>query len=224
VKFLRKARSVRPNSVSCAVGAAFSAGVLSACAAPFSELQSARLAGPDRIEITPSYSAVVLSDEGESERIQNNFGFQVATGVGDRTDLRLRYERITFRERDADGVHVLGLGPKFGLLPEQVALYIPVGFAFGEGIDTSDTFQVHPTLLLTHAVLDVAELNASAKALIPITERDLDDLIAFNFGIGLSPDLTRWVVRPELGFLINPGEDGHFRHFSIGLTYYFDRP
>jgi hypothetical protein len=206
-----------------AVLVAGTATLLAACAAPFSDLQSARLAGPDHIEATPAYSAVFFSAADDTERVQNHFGFQAATGISSRTDLRIRYERIAFYDSDA-AVNVLGLGPKFGLLPDRVALYVPVGFAFGSDIETSDTFQVHPTLLLTLQVHQFAEVNGSVKALIPITERDIDDLVAFNVGLGLGPDLRRWAVRPEVGFLFNPGEEGHFRHFSIGLTYYFDRP
>lgn len=210
-----------PNLV-VLIGLALSVGLVSGCAAPFSDLQSARLAGPNRIEVTPSYSTVSFSDEGERERVQDHFGVQVATGVSDRVDLRGRYERISVREADED-VNVLGFGPKFGLVEDRLAFYVPVGFAFGGDIEVSETFQVHPTLLLTLPVHEAVELNGSVKALIPITERDIDDLIAFNFGIGLGPDLRRWVIRPEIGFLFNPGEDGHFRHLSIGLTYYFDR-
>ena len=44
----------------------------------------------------------------------------------------------------------------------------------------------------------------------------------FNLGLGIG-NFERLVVRPEVGILINPGEDGHFRHFSIGLTYYAGR-
>ncbi len=41
-------------------------------------------------------------------------------------------------------------------------------------------------------------------------DRDNDDLFAFNVGLGLSNDLTKWVLRPEAGVLVNPGEDGTF--------------
>ncbi len=208
-----------------AVMAAAAAVLLTACAAPFNELQSARLAGPDRIEVTPAYSAVFFSYEDDTDRAQNQLGFQIATGVGARTDIRLQYERITLHDDpDREVANVLGFGPKFGLLPDHIAVYVPVGFAFGGRIETSETFQVHPTLLLTLPLLEFAEINGSAKALIPITDRARDDLVAFNIGVGLGPDLTRWVLRPEIGILFNPGEDGHYRHFSIGLTYYFDRP
>ncbi len=196
---------------------------LSGCVAPFSDLQSARLAGPNRLEVTPSYSAVSVSSERETEELWNSFGIQAAVGISNQVDLRLRYERINLPDSDESGVNVLGFGPKFGVIADKIAVFVPIGFAFGGGIETSETVQVHPTLLLTFPLHENVELNASAKALIPVTERDIDDLAAFNIGIGVGPDLRRWVVRPEIGFLFNPGEEGRLRHLSIGLTYFFDR-
>lgn len=201
---------------------AASTALLTACAAPFSELQSARLAGPDRIEATPSYSAVAFSLDNETETVHDNFGIQLATGIGDRTDIRFRYERIAIRDSDM-AANVIGGGPKYGLVLDRAALYVPIGFAFGDEIDTSETLQIHPTLLLTLPAHPNVELNGSLKALIPITQNDADALVALNVGLGLSPDFGRWVVRPEMGVLFNPGEEGHFRHFSVGLAYYFDR-
>lgn len=219
----RTTKAWRPMSSLMLIGVALYIGSLTACVAPFSDLQSARLVGPDRIEVTPSYSAVSLSVDDETEKVQNNFGVQVAMGMSDRADIRFRYERVNFDDSDGEGMNVLGLGPKFGLVTDRVAVYVPVGFAFGDDIETSETIQVHPTLLLTMPLNQYLEINGSGKALIPITEREIDDLLAFNIGLGASSDMERWVVRPELGFLFNPGEEGHMRHLSIGLTYYFDR-
>jgi hypothetical protein len=208
----------------CARLAAIVCGTLVVgCAAPFSDLQSARLAGTGRIEATPSFSTVSFSGDGESERIQTHVGLQVATGIGARTDLRLRFERIDVRDEDF-GANVIGFGPKFSLMFDRIALNLPVGFAFGSDIEMSETWQIHPTLLGTLPVHPAVELNGSIKMLVPLVERnEIDDLVAFNIGLGIGPDLARWAIRPEVGWMFNPGEDGHFRHFSIGLTYYFDR-
>lgn len=45
-----------------------------------------------------------------------------------------------------------------------------------------------------------------------------DNLLAFTVGLGVSPDLSRWAFRPEVGMLINPGEEGSFWHFSLGFS------
>ncbi len=100
-----------------------------------------------------------------------------------------------------------------------MAIYVPAGFVFGEDIEVSDTWQIHPTLLLTLPISKYIEFNPSAKVLIPFKSEG-ETLVAFNLGIGISTNLERWAICPESGFLYNPGESGHFMHLSIGFTYF----
>ena len=76
---------------------------------------------------------------------------------------------------------------------------------------------MHPTLLLTHSVRPRLELNASLKGLIPLSSDGGDTLVAMNFGVGFG-DFERWVIRPEIGFLFDPGESGHFTQIGLGIT------
>ena len=195
-----------------------------ACAPVFSELQSAKLVGPGHLEVTPSFSSVSFSSEGESWHIQNHYGIQAGIGVNRQMDFRLRYERISVDMQDMDGdesfgVNVLGFGPKFSLVKDMVAAYVPIGFAFGEDIEVSETWQIHPTLLITLPISKYIEFNPSAKVLIPL-KGEQDTLVAFNLGTAISSNLEKWAIRPEIGFLYNPGESGYFMHFSIGFTYF----
>ncbi|HQU71054.1 MAG TPA: hypothetical protein PKV71_06630 [Calditrichia bacterium] len=57
-----------------------------------------------------------------------------------------------------------------------------------------------------------------SETLIPIGNPDLDVLVAFNLGLGISSDLNRWALRPEVGYLFNPGENGHYFHWSLGVS------
>lgn len=202
---------------------------VSACAPVFSDLQSAKLVGRGRLEATPGFSSVSASEGGcencdvrpggggGSSHIQNHAGLQLATGVHDKVDLRVRYEHVWVD--DGPGINVLGFGPKVQLFRNYAALYVPVGFAFGGGIDSGQTWAVHPTLLLTGQVHPNVELNWSGKFLVPLAEDGGENLLAFNLGLGLGPVSGRWAVRPEFGWLIDPGEDGHFTQFSIGLSW-----
>jgi hypothetical protein len=183
--------------------------VVSGCVPVFSDLQSAKLVGKGRVEATPSFSSV-------SGSVQNQAGLQLATGVHDKVDLRVRYERVMVE--DEPGVNVLGFGPKIQLVKNYAALYVPVGFAFGGGVDSNETWAVHPTLLLTGQVHPEVEVNWAAKYLVPLSEEGGDNLLAFNLGLGLGPPKGRWTLRPEVGWLINPGEEGHYTQFSIGLS------
>jgi hypothetical protein len=198
----------------------FGAGLgLGGCVAPFSELQSARLAGKGRHEITPMYTTVSFSEEGESEKIQSHYGLHYAAGLSERVDLRLRVEHIALAESDGEGGYfVVGAGPKFALVPDRLAIYTPVGFAFGSDIDVGETFQFHPALVGTVAFGQQIEVNPSVKLLVPLSGGDVQ--VAANIGLGLSADVTRWAIRPEFGWLWNSSRDasGTTRQFSVGFT------
>ncbi len=196
---------------------------LACFAPPFSELQSAKLAGKGRIEVTPSFSSVSFSGEQETNHVQNHYGFQAGFGLSRFFDIRARYERIQFDTNggESSGVNVVGFGPKFGILKDWLALYLPVGFAFGQDLEVSKTWQFHPTLLFTIPINKNFEFNTSAKALIPLSKDGGDTLVAFNLGAGVSADLDRWAIRPEIGFLYDPSGQGHYMHLSIGFNYRF---
>lgn len=195
--------------------------VAAGCVAPFSEMQSARTVGPGNTEITPSYSHVRFSEGDENEKLQDDFGIQVAMGVNEQLDIRARYEMIRLSDADdSETFHTLGAGPKIALVEDRAAFYAPVGLGFGGGIEVSESVQIQPTLLFTIPVSRQIEINPSAKAQIWLNN-DADNLLAFNLGLGLGPDLARWAIRPEVGLLINPGEDGQVWHFSIGVSRVF---
>lgn len=188
---------------------------------PFSELQTARLLQPGQTEVTAHASRVSAHEEGASDDAQGEFGLQIGYGVSERVNLRGRYVLLN-PSADADAVNVVGFGPKIGIVRDYAAVFLPVGFAFGGGVDAGDTFQFHPTLLLTLPASPHVEIYGSGKALIPLSNGG-DVLGAVNVGLGLSTDLSRWALRPEFGILFNPGESGHYRQFSLGLSYYTGR-
>ena len=189
---------------------------LSGCVA--SDLQSARLVGPGNFEITPSYSMGILSGDGETERATNQFGVQVARGLTPRIDLRMRYEYIDIAPGREEGFSILGFGPKFGVVEDRLAIHAPVGFAFGGDVISSDSWMFRPTVLLTHTINDHAEITTAGKGIIWLNEDDIDNFVGASLGLGLSSDLERWVIRPEAGFLRNPGEEGTLWHWSVGFT------
>jgi len=192
--------------------------VLTGCAAPFADLQGARLAGKGRVQVTPSFSKVGFASSGGDVSLQREYTLQVAGGVTENLELRGRYTRITppGGSGGEGGVNVIGAGPKVGLVPGRLAVGLPVGLAFGEGIEASETLQAHPTVFFTVPAHRNLEVNLSGKALVPLRGGDVG--LAANLGLGLSTDLDRWAVRPEVGVLKYPGDEGYIRQVSIGLT------
>ena len=189
------------------------------CAPVFSDLQSAKLVGKGNFETTPNFTTTSFSDEGETDHVQNHFGVQFGYGLSNRIDLKARYEYIAIPNEDETlKANIFGIGPKISLLKDRIAAYVPVGFAFGGDVDGIDEFEIQPTLLFTVPVGKYLEINPSVKGII-----GEEFYCAFNLGLGLSTNLNRYVIRPEYGILLNPGESGMVGQFSIGTTIYFSK-
>jgi len=193
------------------------------CAPVFSEMQSAGTVGEGKMDGTVSYSSVGFSGEGESGHVQKHIDAQAAFGISENIDIRSRYSYVWVKGEDVGSIddvsiNILSFGPKFSFIKNRLSAYLPIGFAFGEDISSSETFQIHPTILGTYPITNRVEINPSAKVLFPLNENGGDTTIAFNLGLGF--DITNGIkLRPEYGILFNPGEDGHFSHFGIGLTF-----
>lgn len=214
-------RSGVPSSRHGLVWVALLASTTVACAPVFSDLQSAKLVDKGRVELTPGASYVKTSCDPDDDcgHIQDHFGAQLGVGLHEAVELRARYEHVMVVE-DGPSVEVVGIGPKLRLVEDHLALYVPIGRAFGGGedADLGDSWQVHPTLLGTAPVHRNVEVNASAKYLIPLNDDGGDNLVAFNLGLGLG-QLDTWVIRPEVGVMFDPGDEGRFYHFSLGVSF-----
>lgn len=191
---------------------------MNACAPLFSDMQSARLVGENQWEITPGYTAIGLPEEkGEAGGSVNYLGLQGAYGFSDRVDLRFRFEHASFKEPqeiDGDNFIVLGFGPKISLVKDRVALFLPIHS------DLGPIFQFLPTFLFSIPVnQNKIEFNPSVKHIINFCSGCWQPLVAFNMGAGFSSDLSKWAIRPEYGMLYNLEDEGHYRHFSIGLSF-----
>jgi hypothetical protein len=187
----------------------------------YSTLQSARVLNTGQVEITPSFSSISIADDGESEHATSNIGAQLGIGVARNFNLRFRFEHMIMDDDISgfvDNYSFLSFGPKFGSEQGIVALSCPFGTFIGEMFEGNNTWLVIPTLHVTVPVNQVFEVNLSPRFLI-FFEDNADNLIALNAGIGLSQDLSRWAIRPELGWLFNPGEEGHFFSMSVGLSF-----
>ncbi len=192
--------------------------LLSGCVTIFSEFQDAETVGKGNYEITPSSSIVTANEEGEVDHIQTNFGVQVGTGITDKVDIRFRLEvpTVAGSSESFGDFWVLGAGPKFQIFEDRLAGYVPIGFGFGDGIDTGDSFEMQPTLIGTIPVTESIDFNPSLKMIYPFSDRD--NAVALNLGVALWGKNIG--IRPEVGFMKSlEGGDGTFAHYGIGLTY-----
>jgi len=192
------------------------------CAPVFSELQSARLVGKNKFELTPLFSTVSATGENNTDHLQNELGLQAIFGLSDAVDLRFRSEVIWAYAGDYYDANVIfGLGPKFRILENKIALSLPFGTVINSNIWHEWQFQ--PTLLLTlPAIKDKLDITLSPKYIIPFCD-DCDNFGAINIGLAISSDLSKWAIRPEYGHLYDFGSEGHVGQFSIGLSKTFGK-
>jgi hypothetical protein len=191
-------------------------GLAISCAPVFSSLQSAKLVGKNNVDVAPHYTSTSSSFDNESEHVQDHFGLQLGYGLSDGVDLVTRYEYIEVADNGGN-VNIVGIGPKVNIVRDIMAVYLPVGFAFGGDMDKIDNFEAQPTLLFTLQAGKNVEINPSVKGIIG------EDFfyVAANLGLGLSTNFDKYVIRPEYGLLYNPEEKGHYGQFSIGTSIYF---
>jgi hypothetical protein len=188
------------------------------CVTIFSDFQSADTLGKGNTEITPATSKVIIADEGETEHWQNNYGVQLGVGLNDNIDARFRIEIPTIPDESYTfgDVVIFGAGPKFSLSEDIAALYVPIGFAVGKDIETSEFVEIQPTLLFTIPVIQSFEINPSAKLIIPV---DSDRSSTYAFNLGLAYWQGKLGVRPEMGFMKSlEDSEGTFYHFGIGFS------
>jgi hypothetical protein len=191
---------------------------LSSCAPLFSDMHSARLVGKKEFELTPGYSSVGIVEEGENSGVNNFLGVQGAYGVSDKVELRFRIEHSWLKKSAMEGedeqmtADVVGFGVKFGIVKDRLALFLPVGYGAG-------LIEFQPTILGTVPVIrNKIDFNPSVKHLLRLN-MPWQPLVAVNFGFAISSDVRKWAIRPEYGLLYNLDGQGHFKNFSVGLSF-----
>ncbi len=189
------------------------------CVTIFSEFQSAETLGEGNTEITPAASYVGFYDDGDQEHIQTNIGVLAGYGINETLDLRGRVElpMIADEFETFGDVIAIGFGPKIKIGDNNASFYSPIGFAFGDDIETSETYEWHPTLIMSTSLKDGAELNGSFKLIIPF-EEERDNALALNLG------LAKWAsntgIRPEIGIMKNLNDEtGIFFHAGVAVSF-----
>ena len=89
----------------------------------------------------------------------------------------------------------------------------------GGGVETSESWTAVPTLLVNAIATPTFELTPSVKLLVPFAGADPDVFVGFHLGAAISTDLGRWALRPEIGAVRDPGEDGTVWGGSLGVSF-----
>ena len=201
------------------------------CAPITSEMQSAKTLGQGGMEISLNSGKVSMESESSDDEmeldvdgeVQSNAGASFAYGVTDNIDLRARYESIEITAMPSEAAFsMLSFGVKYGILKDQLALYVPYTMYSSDDDSTDAAKVISPALLYTHTFKEKYELTPSVKYLLPIgdTADDNDPGLAYNLGFGYHIN-DKFTLRGELGqFIPSENEDGAtFSHTTFGLTY-----
>lgn len=189
--------------------------LFSSCVAPINTTyESARMLKRGDSEIMGHYTHYSVSSEGETDAINDNFGVRIGYGIGDKFNLKVRYERLVPKDEDSEGVNYVDIAPKFQIMQGNIAATMPIGLYFAE--DETE-FVLSPKFIFTYPANDKFEISLATKADI-FPEGDGNVYLGFNLGLGISTNLDQWALRPELGYMIDPGESGSFWAYGIGLV------
>jgi hypothetical protein len=189
--------------------------------------ESARSLKKNNIEATGSFTSNSGGIDGESDPYNRNFGFRVGYGITDKFDAKLGYERcIPVWGEEADNlpsVNFFSLSPKYTFIDNVFAVKLPINlYSFKDG-ESEMYFAINPTLLGTLPVSDKFEVGLSTAYQIIFYEEEALDFLSFALGFGISSDLNRWALRPEIGYQFDPEDsDISFFNFGLGFSYNFD--
>jgi hypothetical protein len=184
---------------------------------PASSVQDARTIGKNNVRVTGYWFG--LKDTGDGgDKIANVYGGLLGIGTGERTEIQFRFDHFDFVDSDR-AYDFVSVAPKFDLAKGRLALLVPFGLYADDGLK-GDSFQIHPGVLGTLRAGRFLEVNVAARLMFPF---DQDYLTWFNLGvgIGLSTDLDRWAILPELGCSICLDESSIDPVFSYGIALLF---
>lgn len=194
--------------------------VAPACATTF---QDARLVPRGQAEVSAVYGPAYFSAMGHTAHVSNAFGAIATVGAAPRANIGIAYAHIRLAGAAADvgpgGVNFLAFGPKIGIVPDRVALLLPVSFGFGNHVDTASSFELHPTVVFTKAATPHLDINPSVSWLLPFCGGCSRKVIRVAMGVGIKTSDARIVARPEFGILFNPGEPGVFWLLGAGVSF-----
>ncbi len=188
--------------------------IVSGCYPPAANVQDARMVGKGGARLTGYWYG--LENTGDNtDKVANVYGGLIGIGSSDRTEVQFRLDHFDFVDDD-DGYEFVSIGPKFGLSHDRLALVTPLGVYVGDGM-SFETLQIHPTLLATAPVARFFELNGAVKLMFPF-DQDYYTWLNLGIGVGLSSDIDRWVLLPELGYTLCLDESAIDPVFTYGIS------
>ena len=186
------------------------------------------------IELAGSFTSYSAGGVGGTESTNNNLGFRAGYGISDKVDLKFRYERLSprdglvgedvFDEGNIAGVNYFSIIPKIALVPEKLSLLVPMShYSFKEEIDGKESSgtmnSIAPQIIYTlTGAKNKSDFSFGLKAdCLLNNDGGGGVLLGTTLGAGLSSDLSKWAIRPEVGAMFIGG--GAYLSYGIGIQF-----
>ncbi|MGZ5253087.1 MAG: hypothetical protein ACXWV4_01830 [Flavitalea sp.] len=178
------------------------------------------------VELAGHYTTYTARAEGESEPANDNIGFRFGYGVSDQFDLKFRYERLipSIKSDEFKGANYISVVPKFSLKKNQIAFLLPLSYYFyketSDGVTNKEhVYSIAPQFLFTHTnKTNNIDLTGGVKGDF-VFNGGSDFLLGASIGAGFSKNLSKWAIRPEIGFQFFPGDVGSYMNYGLGFQY-----
>jgi len=198
--------------------------VFGSCVTPINMTQDrAKTIGKNRLEVAGSYTK--YSDEENNQVGNNNYGGRIGYGLSQDVDLKVRYERLVSTNENGGAGNYLSLLPKINLYQQKISLLVPVCSYFGDYIfDDDSRYSIAPEIIGTYSFGTNADISGMIKGdyFFPTEGKSHEFYWGFKVGFGVSSDLDKWAIRPEVGYMLNPNGPGQIWSYGVGLVYCFD--
>lgn len=213
-------------------------GFVSSCFTPINlEYDSARMLRKGSTEVQASGSAYGFFSGGSAGLLNTNVGGKLGIGLTNRYNIKLRYEKYFYPSFEGLGLDLFAnsyveLDNKISFNERgRFALSLPLGFymwnpsLLDETSDLSNRLafiDFKPKALFTFGNSQTFEFTIIPKCHINFTPNNNEAQSpirvspAVSFGAGLSTDLDKWAIRPEIGL------EQFFISGGLGFSYYFN--
>jgi hypothetical protein len=185
-----------------------------ACLPVTNTYQTARVLEPGGFEVTAGVAGA-RSTDFDNDYSETQVTAQLNAGLTDAVEGRVMVGVIEGE------VAPVALAIKGVLIEDTLAFDVPVGTLLGEDLDPLAYLSVHPGLIAGHRFNAQFEVNASVRvSFFRNVLEDGGDVGPFSatLGLGISSDLDRWALRPEVGVGTLDFGDRAFVSAGVGLT------
>ena len=170
--------------------------LFSSCTAPVNlNYESARMLNKGQAEVQGGVSTYSM----ENQSINTNYGGKLGFGITNRYNLKLRFEAIVPPKSHLYNEFswtYFEIDNKISL-NENLALSLPICFYASEDGDGYSVFD--PRLYITMRHENTFEFTIMPKCHVFLGD-GIAPMPGISLGLGLSSDLNKWSLRPEIGY------------------------